>query len=163
MTISMMHTMILSSILGDGVMDGPGGLGAAGMAVFGDGITLIAGATGDGGPDGVMVTGEAIIGITAVTPTEVEEAVSAIGSTMESLSEPAIWLMAVIPACPEVHSVDGQTVSLQELHLQGRSEVAMALVSEPTTTFAPTDVTLRQEALILITRAQEASLLPTAV
>lgn len=84
-TISTTHTMIRSSILGDGAMVGLGDLGAAGMADFGDGTTLIAGATGDGDLDGIMDGTDITPGTTVAIPTGVD---SATGSTGGSLSGP---------------------------------------------------------------------------
>lgn len=121
MTTSTMHIMILSSIHGDGVTDGLGDLGAAGMADSGDGITLITGVTGDGDQDGDIPIGVVITGGTMdVTLIEEVGVDSAIASTEDSLSEPTIWRMEVMPVCQEVLSADVLMASHQELQAYAR-------------------------------------------
>ena len=105
MIISMTLTMILSSIPGDGDMDGLGDPGAAGMEACGDGTIPIDGLTGDGDLDGIVDIGDIDMhGIMEDTPTEVDWVDSVTVLIEAKESEPTSLRMEEMPVCQEVHS-----------------------------------------------------------
>jgi hypothetical protein len=105
MIISTTLTMILSSIHGDGDMDGHGDPGAAGMEDYGDGTIPIDGLTGDGDLDGIMDIGDIDMhGIMEDTPTEVDWVLSVTVLIGGRESELASLRMEEMPVCQEVHS-----------------------------------------------------------